>query len=56
MKLILAIIWSAYLVSSILQMAAGVQPSWLSVFCPLICLTAQRWDDYLDWEEEQYEI
>ena len=39
MKLALAIAWTACLITDIMQAAAGMQPSWMSVFCPLICLT-----------------
>lgn len=53
MKLALAIMWTVCLITDIMQAAAGVQPSWVSVFCPLICLTAQRWEDYFDWRKKQ---
>jgi hypothetical protein len=52
MKLTLAIMWTVCLVAGIMQAAAGTQPSWISVFCPLICLTAQRWVDYFEWRNK----
>lgn len=51
MKLALAIAWTMCLIANIMQVAAGAQPSWMSVFCPLICLMAQRWKDYFDWRK-----
>lgn len=48
MKLALAIMWTWCLITGIILAVAGVQPTWMSVFCPLICLTVQRWEDYFN--------
>ena len=53
MKLALAIAWTMCLIADIMQAAAGMQPSWMSVLCPLFCLTAQRWEDYFEWRNKQ---
>ncbi len=45
MKKVLAIMWTSILVMSIIYAAVGIEPTWLSVFCPLICLVLQRWSD-----------
>ena len=53
MKLALAIAWTVCLIIDIIQAAAGMQPSWTLVFCPLFCLTTQRWEEYFNWRRKQ---
>lgn len=47
-KKVLAIMWTCVLVMDIVSAAGGNEPTWSSVFCPLICLTLQRWSDVFE--------
>lgn len=40
-----AVIWTVFLGSCIYNMAAGVQPTWVSVLCPATLLTIKCWAD-----------
>lgn len=46
MKLTLAILWSVVLGMDIALCAAGKDPTWVSVFCPLSVVVLENW---LDW-------
>lgn len=45
MKKVSAIMWTSMLIMNIIFAAGGIEPTWSSVFCPLICLVLQRWLD-----------
>ena len=44
MKKALAIIWTVSLSCNILSAAIGNEPNWVLVFCPLVCLVAEKWE------------
>jgi len=46
-KLTLAILWTLIAVMDIIQAAAGVTPTWFSVFCPLSIVVLDSWVDWL---------
>lgn len=46
MNLTLAILWTFALVTDIVSYAAGNEPSWILVFCPLVCLVFGYWEKY----------
>ncbi len=48
MKKVLAIMWTCVLVMDIVSAAGGNEPTWSSVFCPLICLVLQKWKDVFE--------
>lgn len=47
MKLLLAILWSVVMVVDIISAVVGNAPSWILVFCPLVILVMDRWEDYI---------
>ena len=42
-----AVIWTVFLGSCIYNMAAGVQPTWVSVICPATLLALKCWADVI---------
>lgn len=44
-ELCLAIIWTIALITDIVSCVMGYEPSWILVFCPLVCLTLNYWID-----------
>lgn len=46
-KLWLAILWSIVLVADIISAVVGNDPSWVLVFCPLIILVMDKWENYI---------
>lgn len=46
MSLFLAIMWTVCLICDIINCAAGNQPTWTAVFCPLIIVVMDRWIEY----------
>lgn len=46
MKLTLALLWTFALIVDIISAAAGNEPSWALVFCPLVILVMDRWEVY----------
>lgn len=42
-----AVIWTVFLGSCIYNMAAGVQPTWMSVLCPATLLALKCWADVI---------
>lgn len=46
MKLLLAILWSVVMVVDIISAVIGNAPTWVLVFCPLIILVIDKWEDY----------
>ena len=42
-----AVIWTVFLGSCIYNMAAGVQPTWVSVLCPATLLALKCWADVI---------
>lgn len=47
MKLLLAILWSVVMVIDIISAVIGNDPNWILVFCPLIILVMDKWEDYI---------
>lgn len=47
MKLLLAILWSVVMVIDIINAVIGNDPNWILVFCPLIILVMDKWEDYI---------
>ena len=47
MKLLLAILWSIVMVTDIISAVIGNTPTWTLVFCPLIILVMDKWEDYI---------
>ena len=47
MKLLLAILWSVVMAVDIISAVAGNDPNWILVFCPLIILVMDKWEDYI---------
>lgn len=47
MKLMLAVLWSIALVADIISAVIGNEPSWVLVFCPLVILVMDKWEDYV---------
>lgn len=47
MKLLLAILWSIVMVADIISAVVGNAPSWILVFCPLVILVMDKWEDYI---------
>lgn len=47
MKLLLAILWSIVMVVDIISAVVGNDPNWILVFCPLIILVMDKWEDYI---------
>ena len=47
MKLLLAILWSVVMVVDIISAVVGNAPNWILVFCPLIILVMDKWEDYI---------
>ena len=45
MKLLLAILWSIVMAVDIISAAVGNDPNWILVFCPLIILVMDKWED-----------
>ena len=43
----LAIAWTIVFIVDLIVMIAGEPPNWVLVFCPLIILLTDRWDQYL---------
>ena len=48
MKKALAILWTVSLGCNILSAAVGNEPTWLLVFCPLVCLVMDKWEHVRD--------
>lgn len=46
--LVLAILWSIILIINIICAAIGTDPTWVLVFCPLICYVNTLWIQYTD--------
>lgn len=44
MKKALAIMWTVVLGVDILSAIIGMEPNWMLVFGPLVCLVADRWE------------
>ena len=47
MKLLLAILWSVVMAVDIISAVVGNDPNWILVFCPLIILVMDKWEDYI---------
>ena len=47
MKLLLAILWSVVMAVDIINAVVGNDPNWILVFCPLIILVMDKWEDYI---------
>ena len=47
MKLLLAILWSVVMAVDIISAVFGNDPNWILVFCPLIILVMDKWEDYI---------
>lgn len=47
MKLLLAILWSFALVVDIISAVTGNAPNWILVFCPIIVVVMDKWEDYI---------
>ena len=48
MKMTVAILWTIVLITCILNMANGGQPTWSNVFLPLICLIIRDWIEVIE--------
>ena len=46
-KLALAILWSAVAIGDIVMAVGGYNPTWMSVFCPLVVVVFDSWADWL---------
>ena len=46
-KLALAILWSAVAIGDIAMAVGGYNPTWMSVFCPLVVVVFDSWADWL---------
>lgn len=46
--LALAILWSIILITNIINAAIGADPTWVLVFCPLVCYVSALWVQYID--------
>ena len=46
-KLALAILWSAVAIGDITMAVEGYNPTWMSVFCPLVVVVFDSWADWL---------
>lgn len=47
MKLLLAILWSVVMAVDIITAVVGNDPNWILVFCPLVILVMDKWEDYI---------
>ena len=47
MALVLAICWTLVLITDIISVVVGNAPTWVLVFCPLIILVRDKWEDYI---------
>lgn len=47
MALVLAICWTLVLITDIISAVIGNAPTWTLVFCPLIILVMDKWEDYI---------
>ena len=47
MKLLLAILWSVVMAVDIISAVVGNDPNWILVFCPLVILVMDKWEDYI---------
>lgn len=48
MSLILALMWTACLLTDIICAATGYAANWTLVFCPLVILVLDRWQHYIE--------
>lgn len=46
-KLDLAILWSLVAIGDIVMAVEGCNPTWMSVFCPLVVVVFDSWADWL---------
>lgn len=47
MKLVLALCWTAILITIIVRAVSGAAPTWVAVFCPLSILVLNYWIDLM---------